>query len=153
MTQIIDASMPNKRRWEPQAARLMASHVAFDIMFLPGWVTIGLIMGASVFSRTGFGVNIIFNVLIGLSLTSFSIFGGAFFRKAQLSGISTTIISLLLGVLAQFLSPGTGGVAVLSLLFPPINCKSRWFHSDSLTLIFSYRCFLHCVNGSVRLMA
>lgn len=125
MTQIIDASMPNKRRWEPRAARLIAIHVAFDMMFLPGWVIIGLIMGSGVFSRTGFGVNVIFNVLVGLSLTSFSIFGGAFFRKAQLSGISTTIISLLLGVLAQFLSPGTGGVAVLSVLFPPINCKSR----------------------------
>lgn len=153
MTQIIDASMPNKRRWEPRAARLVASHVAFDMMFFPGWVIIGLIMGSGVFSKTGFGVNIVFNVLIGLSLTSFSIFGGAFFRKAQLSGISTTIISLLLGVLAQFLSPGTGGVAVLSLMFPPINCKSRLLHSDSLMLIVSYRRFLYCLNGSVRLMA
>lgn len=123
MTQIIDASMPNKRRWETQAARLVASHVAFDIMFLPGWVIIGLIMGSGVFSRTGVGVNVLFNVLIGLSLTSFSIFGGAFFRKAQLSGISTTIISLLLGVLAQFLKPGTAAVTVLSVLFPPMNCK------------------------------
>ena len=106
-----------------QAGRLVASHVAFDIMFLPGWVITGLIMGSAVFSRTGVGVNIVFNVLIGLSLTSFSIFGGAFFRKAQLSGISTTIMSLLLGVLAQFLKPGTAGVAVLSVLFPPMNCK------------------------------
>jgi ATP-binding cassette subfamily A (ABC1) protein 3 len=36
MTQIIEASMPNKRRWEPQALRLLANHIAFDIMFLPG---------------------------------------------------------------------------------------------------------------------
>lgn len=36
MTQIIEASMPNKRRWEPQAVRLLANHIAFDIMFLPG---------------------------------------------------------------------------------------------------------------------
>lgn len=36
MTQIIEASMPNERRWEPQAVRLLANHIAFDIMFLPG---------------------------------------------------------------------------------------------------------------------
>lgn len=36
MTQIIEASMPNKRRWEPQAVRLLANHLAFDVLFLPG---------------------------------------------------------------------------------------------------------------------
>ena len=41
MTQIIEASMPNRRRWEPQAIRLLANHIAFDIMFLPGWIVIG----------------------------------------------------------------------------------------------------------------
>ena len=44
MTQIIEASMPNKRRWEPQAIRLLANHVAFDIMFLPGWIVIGTLL-------------------------------------------------------------------------------------------------------------
>lgn len=124
MTQIIDASMPNRRRWEPQAARLIASHIAFDIMFLPGWIGIGLILANGVFSRTNVGIVVIFNVLIGLSLSSFSIFMGAFFRKAQLSGICTTIIALLLAVLAQFSKAGTGPVAILGLLFPPMNCKS-----------------------------
>lgn len=42
MTQIIEASMPNKRRWEPQAIRLLANHIAFDIMFVPGWIAIGM---------------------------------------------------------------------------------------------------------------
>lgn len=149
MTQIIDASMPNKRQWEPRAARLAASHFAFDIMFLPGWIIIGLIMGSAVFSRTGVGVNIVFNVLIGLSLTSFSIFGGAFFRKAQLSGISITIISLLLGVLAQFLNPGTGGVTVLGILFPPMNCKSTMALYRFPYLTVSYRHLLHRLDGSV----
>ena len=123
MTQILDASMPNKRRWEPQAARLLASHIAFDIMFFPGWLFIGLILGGAIFSKTSTAISVIYNIMIGLSLTSFSIFGGAFFRKAQLSGITTTIVSLVLGVLAQTSKPGTGAVAILSLLFPPMNCE------------------------------
>ena len=122
MTQIIEASMPNQRRWEPQAVRLLAVHVAFDIMFLPGWIVIGLITAVGVFSKTSVGILIIFNILSGLSLSSFSIFGAAFFHKAQLSGIATTIVSLLLAVVAQVIGKSsTGAVAVLSLLFPPMN--------------------------------
>jgi ATP-binding cassette subfamily A (ABC1) protein 3 len=122
MTQIIEASMPNKRRWEPQLARLMANHIAFDMMFLPGWFVAALILKYGVFAKTSLGVLIVFNLLAGLSLSSFSLFGGAFFHKAQLSGISTTIISLLLAVLAQVIGKAsTGAVAILSLLFPPMN--------------------------------
>ena len=123
MTQIIDASMPNKRRWEPQAVRLIANHAAFDIMFLPGWIGIAIILGYGVFAKTSMGILIIFNILAGLSLSSFSIFGAAFFHKAQLSGISTTIISLLLAVLSQALNKqlSTGAVAILGFLFPPMN--------------------------------
>ena len=122
MTQILDASMPNKRRWEPQAVRLLASHIAFDIMFVPGWIAIGLILSYGIFAKTNVAILIFFNILSGLSLASFSIFGAAFFHKAQLSGIVTTIVSLLLAVVAQVAEKGsTGAVAVLSILFPPMN--------------------------------
>ena len=122
MTQIIEASMPNKRRWEPQAVRLLANHIAFDIMFLPGWIAIGLIFKYGVFAKTSALTLVFFNILTGLSLSSFSIFGAAFFHKAQLSGIITTIVSLLLAVLAQVVAKSsTGAVAILSLLFPPMN--------------------------------
>ncbi len=123
MTQIIDASMPNKRRWEPQVVRLIANHAAFDIMFAPGWLGIALILGYGVFAKTSLGILIVFNLLAGLSLSSFSIFGAAFFHRAQLSGISTTIISLLLAVLSQVINKqlSTGAVVILGLLFPPMN--------------------------------
>ena len=122
MTQIIEASMPNQRRWEPQAIRLLAVHLAFDMIFLPGWIAIGLITAIGVFAKTNVGILIVFNILTGLSLSSFSIFGAAFFHKAQLSGIATTIISLILAVIAQVIGKSsTGAVAVLSLLFPPMN--------------------------------
>ncbi|KAL8691945.1 MAG: hypothetical protein Q9218_002927 [Villophora microphyllina] len=122
MTQLIEASMPNESRWHPQAARLLAVHLAFTIMFLPGWIVIALILSYGVFAKTSLALLIIYHILSGLALSSFSIFGASFFHKAQLSGISTTIISLLLAVLAQVLSKAsTGAIAILSLLFPPMN--------------------------------
>ena len=123
MTEIIDASMPNRRRWEPQTARLLASHIAFDIMFLPGWIAMALILALGIFTKTNTGLIIVFNILTGLSLSSYSLFGAAFFHKAQLSGIVTTITALLLAVLAQVINSmaSTGAVAILSLLFPPMN--------------------------------
>ena len=122
MTQLIDASLPNIRRWEPQTVRFLAAHATFDLLFLPGWIAMAIILGAAVFAKTSFAVLIIFNLLTGLSLSSFSLFGAAFFHKAQLSGIITTIVSLLLAVLAQVIAKGsTGAIAVLSILFPPMN--------------------------------
>lgn len=122
MAQLIEAMMPNVHRWEPQVARLISTHLAFDIIYLPSWVAIGVILGIGVFAKTSMGIVIIFHILAGLSLSSFSIFGGAFFRKAQLSGISATIIYLLLGVIAQVIGKSSSGaVAILSLLFPPMN--------------------------------
>ena len=140
MTQIIEASMPNKRRWEPQLARLTANHIAFDIMFLPGWIIGAIILKYGVFEKTSMGILILFNLLAGLSLSSLSLFGGAFFHKAQLSGISTTIISILLAVLAQVIGKAsTGAVAILSLLFPPMNytnfiiLMARWERKNTGT--------------------
>ncbi|KAL8929502.1 MAG: hypothetical protein Q9208_001171 [Pyrenodesmia sp. 3 TL-2023] len=122
MTQLIEASMPNRRRWEPQAARLIANHIAFDIMFVPGWIVIALVLAYGVFAKTNTGLLLIYHILAGLSISSFSIFGASFFHKAQLSGISTTIISLLLAVLAQVVGKAsTGAIAILGLLFPPMN--------------------------------
>ncbi|KAL8858538.1 MAG: hypothetical protein Q9178_004832 [Gyalolechia marmorata] len=140
MTQLIEASMPNTRRWEPQAVRLLANHIAFDIMFLPGWIAIALILSQGIFQKTNVGLLIIYHVLAGLAISSFSIFGGSFFRKAQLSGISATIIFLLLAVLAQVIGKAsTGAIAILSLLFPPMNytfmtiLMARWERKNMAT--------------------
>ncbi|KAL8973521.1 MAG: hypothetical protein Q9197_002231 [Variospora fuerteventurae] len=122
MTQLMEASMPNKRRWEPQAARLIANHIAFDLIFLPGWIVVALVLSYGVFAQTNTGILVIYHILAGLSISSYSIFGASFFHKTQLSGISTTIISLLLAVLAQVIGrASTGAIAILSLLFPPMN--------------------------------
>ncbi|KAL9125089.1 MAG: hypothetical protein Q9217_005652 [Psora testacea] len=142
MTQIMEASMPNKLRWQPQMIRFASYHIAFDLIFIPGWICIGLILAFGVFQKTSVAILVIYNILAGLSLSSFSIFGAAFFHKAQLSGIVTTIIALLLAVLAQVIAKtNDGAVVVLSLLFPPMNYTfftifmARWERQNSPTNI------------------
>ncbi|KAF8446875.1 ABC transporter [Kalaharituber pfeilii] len=91
-------------------ARLLSYHLAFDIIYAPGWIVIG-------------GILIIEHLLMGLALSSWSLFGAVFFKKAQLSGITVTIVSLLLGVVAQIMHSrlSSGAIAILGILFPPMN--------------------------------
>lgn len=137
MAQLLDCMMPNSKRWQPQMARIIANHLAFDILYGPGWIIMGIILSVGVFSNTSPAIVIIFNILSGLAMSSLSILGGAFFKKAQLSGIISVIVSLLLAIIAQVASKaGTASVAILSLLFPPMNYvyftifMARWERQD-----------------------
>lgn len=122
ISQLVEAMSPAKKPWHTQFARLLANHIAFDIIYFPGWVIMGLIVWALAFRTSNPVILIIFHILAGLSLTSFSIFGAAFFRKAQLSGITIVIVPILLAIIAQVAGPfGTSAVYVLSLIFPSIN--------------------------------
>ncbi|KAK0123573.1 hypothetical protein ONS96_010552 [Cadophora gregata f. sp. sojae] len=122
MSQLIEAMMPNLKRWQPQVARILSYHLAFDIIYIPGWIIMPIVLGVGVFAETSMAIVIIYHVLAGLSLASWSILGASFFKKAQLSGISMALITLLLGVLVQVLKfKGNGSVAILSLLFVPCN--------------------------------
>jgi len=122
ISQLVEAMSPAKRAWHTQFARLLSMHIAFDMIYFPGWVLMGAIVWALAFPTSNAAILIIFHVLAGLSLTSFSIFGAAFFRKAQLSGITIVIIPILLAIIAQVAGPfSTAAVYVLSLLFPSIN--------------------------------
>ncbi|RFU27640.1 hypothetical protein B7463_g8708, partial [Scytalidium lignicola] len=122
MSQLLEAMMPNIQRWQPQFARLLSYHLAFDIIYLPGWICMPIVLGVAVWTNTSMGIVIILHVLAGLALSSFSILGAAFFKKAQLSGISMVIVTLLLGLLAQVIpNASSGAVIILSLLFAPCN--------------------------------
>ena len=122
MAQLLDCMMPNTKRWQPQMARIIGNHLAFDIIYGPGWIVMGIILAIGVFSKTSTGILVVFHILAGLSMSSMSILGAAFFRKAQLSGITSVIVSLLLAIIAQIVhKAGTASVTILSLLFPPMN--------------------------------
>jgi ATP-binding cassette, subfamily A (ABC1), member 3 len=137
MAQLLDCMMPNTARWQPQMARIMSNHLSFDLLYGPGWIVMAIILSVGVFSKTSFGIMIVFHILAGLALSSMSILGAAFFHKAQLSGITSVIVSLLLGIVAQVAGKAsTGAVAILSLLFPPMNyvyftiLLARWEKQD-----------------------
>jgi ATP-binding cassette subfamily A (ABC1) protein 3 len=122
ISQLVEAMTPAKSPWHTQAARLLSNHLSFDIIYLPGWIIMALIISRLAFPTTSVGIMIIFHILAGCALASFSIFGASFFHKAQLSGITITIGAIILAIIAQVAGPfGTGAVAVLSLLFPSVN--------------------------------
>ena len=144
MSQLLESMMPNKRSWEPQAARLLSYHLAFTLMYLPGWTIMGIILQVEVFAQTSIGILIVLHILAGLSLASFALFIGAFFKKAQLSGITAIIVSLVLAILAQvYDNRGSGSVIACSLLFPSMNYTyfiiymARWQAQDLATNLTS----------------
>lgn len=124
MSQLIEAMMPNLRRWQPQVARILSYHVAFDLIYIPGWIIIGAVLGPGLWANTSKAIVIVYHILAGLALSSWAIMGAAAFRRSQLSGITVSIVSLVLGIIAQVVvRPGTSSasIAILSLLFPPCN--------------------------------
>ncbi|KAL4978006.1 hypothetical protein BDW66DRAFT_158588 [Aspergillus desertorum] len=122
MSQIIDCMMPNSSSWVSQAARFCAAHLALDIIYGPGWIIMGAILKAGVYNKTSAAITLAYHVLTGLALSTFSIFGPSFFKKAQLSGISVVLACLLLGVVAQMVPARSNGpVIILGLLFPSMN--------------------------------
>ncbi|PGH09402.1 hypothetical protein AJ80_07677, partial [Polytolypa hystricis UAMH7299] len=140
MSQLIDCMMPNTARWQPQAARFIAAHLALDIVYAPGWIVMGIVLKVAVFSKTSAGIQIIFQLLAGLAMSSFSLFGAAFFKKAQLSGIAAVIACLLLGIISQMVTAkSSAAVGLLGFLFPPMTYvyftifMARWERQDMAT--------------------
>lgn len=122
MSQLVEAMMPNRRRWTPQAARLLSVHLAFDILYLPSWIIMGVIVARLNYPTSSAGVVLGYFIISGLALSSWSIAFAALFRKAQLSGITVTIVSIVLAIIIQVIPPvSTAAAYVLSLLFPPMN--------------------------------
>jgi ABC-type multidrug transport system ATPase subunit len=122
MSQLIEAMVPNRHRWQTQAIRLLSLHLAMDIIWLPGWVVTGFILKALVYTKTSYGIVVIWQLLSGFALSSWSILGASFFSRAQLSGISVIIVSLILAIVVQVQTPdSTGAIAILGFLFTPMN--------------------------------
>ncbi|KAK7422996.1 hypothetical protein QQX98_001286 [Neonectria punicea] len=122
MAQLLDTMMPNKARWQPQAVRLLSHNLVFSMMYAPGWIVMGAVMGAMVFPETSIVILLVSILLCGFSITDLAIFFGCCFRKAQLSGITAVILTLVLAIVAQVSGNlATWLVVILSLLFPPMN--------------------------------
>lgn len=136
MSDLIESVMPNRRRWEPQAIRLAALHITFDLVYLFSWIVVAIIFRFGYFKYTSVGIPLIGWILGGLAFTSFSILGGSFFKRAQLSSIIIIGIAILLGIAAQITAKrlSDAGMIITSLLFTPmafvnfIICICHWEH-------------------------
>ncbi|KAI5464803.1 hypothetical protein BGZ63DRAFT_378729 [Mariannaea sp. PMI_226] len=129
MSVLIDSMMPVSKPWMAQAARIIAHHLSFSAIYAPAWIVASFTIRSGVFAHTSIAIVLIFQILAGLAFTSFAILFASFFKKAQLSGVTTTLACALLGILAQSLTrPGTGPVAILSLLFSP--CAYIYFTTN-----------------------
>ena len=124
MLQLIDAMMPNSKRWQCLIARNLSAHLAFDIIYLPGWIVMGGITSVLAFPATNAGWLILIFVLAGISLSGFSLLASSLFRRPQLSAISTVLVVVVLAIVAQFVEgnrePATLiGVLVTAVIFTP----------------------------------
>ncbi|KAJ4254367.1 hypothetical protein NW762_009961 [Fusarium torreyae] len=129
MSTLIDAMMPVRKPWHSMVARIIAHHLSFSLIYLPAWVIGSIVVRGGVFAKTNIGIVLIFHVITGLALSSMSLLFASFFKRAQLSGISSILAVALLGILAQTLtSPGTVPVTVLSFFFAP--CAFVFFISN-----------------------
>ncbi|KAH8902231.1 P-loop containing nucleoside triphosphate hydrolase protein [Coniochaeta sp. PMI_546] len=121
MTELLEAMMPSTHHWEAQAARFLSYHIAFTLVYFPGWVIASVILGRGLFPSSNIGVILVYFLLCGMSFVSLSILAATFFKKSQLSNVSL-IAYAILGIIAQTIhSPSTAAVAVLSVLFVPCN--------------------------------
>ena len=60
MTQLIDAMTPNRKYWHTQVARLTAFHLAYDIIYLPGWIIMGIIASRLAFQDASVAIVVSF---------------------------------------------------------------------------------------------
>lgn len=120
-------------------ARYLSWHLGLSALYLPGWLIGSIFFAVKLFTNSNPGIIIGFQLLSGLSMTSFAIFCSAFFRRAQLASVFTATISMLLAVVPVVLTFNTGWTTAnpnifigLSAVFPPVNyisflsCFAGW---------------------------
>jgi ATP-binding cassette subfamily A (ABC1) protein 3 len=138
MSDLIEAMMPNTQRWQPQAIRLMSTHIAFGFAYSPGWICAGILFKLAYLKHSSMGIAIIGWLLAGGAMTGFALVAGACFRKAHLSSIIAVGVIILLGIVTQIKSKhmSTGTVIITGLLFTPMTFVNfiifccRWEDND-----------------------
>ncbi|KAK7187167.1 ABC transporter [Paraphaeosphaeria sporulosa] len=119
MSGLIDAMIPGGSNIRGRLARQIATYISFALVYLPGWIAVGVVVSVLAFPKTSQGIPVGFTIFAGLALTSFSLFGASFFKKSQLSGSIMVVIALVFAVLPQTLYEQTSVTCgILSFLFP-----------------------------------
>ncbi|KAK9473660.1 uncharacterized protein V1510DRAFT_413533 [Dipodascopsis tothii] len=106
-------------------ARMLSFFLSFSALYVAGWAVVGLAVAMTMFYTSNHGVVIVYHILSGLSLVSFSLFLAVPFRHTQLAGIAGTGVCILLAImtLVQSHAPDAPRAApvLLGLFFPPMN--------------------------------
>lgn len=72
----------------------------------------GAILAFGLFVQTSKAITIFYHIVSGFAFTSWAIFGASFFKRAQLSGITVTIFTLVLTIIAQAYDVDINNVSV-----------------------------------------
>jgi ATP-binding cassette subfamily A (ABC1) protein 3 len=122
MSGLIDTMISGGSNIRGRMLRLISTWVSFAVVYFPSWLSVGLIISLVCFPVTSRNLPVGFVILAGFSMTSFSLFGASFFRKAQLSGSIMTVIAVVGAILPVVLFEQTKSTcAILSILFPASN--------------------------------
>lgn len=105
LSQLVDAMMPNAQRWQPQVVRLVAHHLPLSMIYLPSWLATGITLASVVFIKSSPAITVLYHPTLGFVLCSYALLGAVFFKEAQLSGVIMIVITVVLAVIPQVLSP------------------------------------------------
>lgn len=122
MSSLIDAMLPGGSAMKARLVRQISTYFAFALVYLPGWLVVGIVISTVVFPETSRGIPVGYHIFSGLAFCSFSLFGASFFKKSQLSGAIVVIVALVFAILPQVLFEQKKiQVYIFSLLFPSAN--------------------------------
>lgn len=96
-------------------------HVSISLAYLPAWIIVSIIWHYRIFSATNVGLVIVLQLLLGLSLASWSLFVAVPFGKSpQLAAVVSTFLAMIFAILALvFRHASTGMAFAFSIVFPP----------------------------------
>ncbi|KAF2024589.1 P-loop containing nucleoside triphosphate hydrolase protein [Setomelanomma holmii] len=122
MSGLIDTMISGGSNVRGRLVRQISTWVSFALIYFPSWLAIGLVISLVCFPVTSRNLPVGFVILAGFALTSFSLFGASFFKKAQLSGSIMIVIAVVGAILPVVLFEQTKGTcAILSIIFPSAN--------------------------------
>lgn len=102
---------------------LLLDAVDSSQVYFPSWIIIAIIAKVGIFPKTNVGILIVYCILAGVSLNSYSILGASIFKRAQLSGITVVVVAFVIGIAAQISAKylTTAAVVILGILFTPMT--------------------------------
>ncbi|KAJ8084935.1 hypothetical protein PM082_003712 [Marasmius tenuissimus] len=103
------------------SAKILSWHLSLSLAYFPAWTIVSFIWHARIFSASSAGLIFIVHIILGLLLASHSFFVSAPFGKSpQLAAVASTLLAIVLAILALVYSTASTGAAfIFSIVFPP----------------------------------